>query len=414
MIIFEKYNLTNGLTVILHQDLTSPLSALSLVYKVGSRNENPERTGLAHLLEHLMFEGTKKVKNFNDVLQAVGGENNAYTNTDITNYYLSVPAQHLETALMLEADRMKNLAFDEEKFLIQRNVVIEEYKQRYLNHPFNDISLLLKPLCYKIHPYQWNTIGKDMKHVAETLMEEAVSFYNNYYCPDNAVLSISGSINIKETKALIEKYFGNIPKRNYQTPALPKEPTQRKSRFLEVEREAPCDMLIIAFHCCKRKDKEFYPTNLISHLLSNGDSALLTENLTQKKKIFTHIESMLSETFDEGLFIINGTPADGVSLQHAEKAVWMELEKIKTNPIKSKQLQKVKNKTQTLIYYSELSIETKARMLSVFEAMETTERVQQEEDNYQNVSINNIQTVGKKIFRRENSSTIYYKTKAIN
>jgi len=414
MIIFEKYNLTNGLTVILHQDLTSPLSALSLVYKVGSRNENPERTGLAHLLEHLMFEGTKKVKNFNDVLQAVGGENNAYTNTDITNYYLSVPAQHLETALMLEADRMKNLAFDEEKFLIQRNVVIEEYKQRYLNHPFNDISLLLKPLCYKIHPYQWNTIGKDMKHVAETLMEEAVSFYNNYYCPDNAVLSISGSINIKETKALIEKYFGNIPKRNYQTPALPKEPTQRKSRFLEVEREAPCDMLIIAFHCCKRKDKEFYPTNLISHLLSNGDSALLTENLTQKKKIFTHIESMLSETFDEGLFIINGTPADGVSLQHAEKAVWMELEKIKTNPIKSKQLQKVKNKTQTLLYYSELSIETKARMLSVFEAMETTERVQQEEDNYQNVSINNIQTVGKKIFRRENSSTIYYKTKAIN
>lgn len=414
MIIFEKYNLTNGLTVILHQDLTSPLAALSLVYKVGSRNENPERTGLAHLLEHLMFEGTKKVKNFNDVLQAVGGENNAYTNTDITNYYLSVPAQHLETALLLEADRMENLAINNKKFTIQRDVVIEEFKQRYLTHPFNDISLLLKPLCYKIHPYQWNTIGKDMKHVAKTSMEEAVSFYNNYYCPDNAVLSISGSINIKETKALIEKYFGNIPVGNYQTPALPKEPPQRKSRFLEVEREAPCDMLIIAFHCCKRKDKEFYPTNLISHLLSNGDSALLTENLTQKKKIFTHIESLLTETFDEGLFIINGTPADGVSLQQAEKALWTEIEKFISNPIKSKQLQKVKNKTQTLLYYSELNIETKARMLSVFEAMETAERVQQEEDNYQNVSINNIQTVGKKILRRENSSTIYYKAKAIN
>ena len=414
MILFEKYNLSNGLTVILHQDLTSPLAALSLVYKVGSRNENPERTGLAHLLEHLMFEGTKKVKNFNDVLQAVGGENNAYTNTDITNYYLSVPAQHLETALLLEADRMENLAINNKKFTIQQDVVIEEFKQRYLTHPFNDISLLLKPLCYKIHPYQWNTIGKDMKHVAKTSMEEAVSFYNNYYCPDNAVLSISGSINIKETKALIEKYFGNIPKRNYQTPALPKEPTQRKSRFLEVERDAPCDMLIIAFHCCKRKDKEFYPTNLISHLLSNGDSALLTENLTQKKKIFTHIESLLTETFDEGLFIINGTPADGVSLQQAEKALWTEIEKFISNPIKSKQLQKVKNKTQTLIYYSELSIETKARMLSVFEAMGTAERIQQEEDNYQNVSINNIQTVGKKIFRRENSSTIYYKAKAIN
>jgi len=414
MIIFEKYNLTNGLTVILHQDLTSPLAALSLVYKVGSRNENPERTGLAHLLEHLMFEGTKKVKNFNDVLQAVGGENNAYTNTDITNYYLSVPAQHLETALLLEADRMENLAINNKKFTIQRDVVIEEFKQRYLTHPFNDISLLLKPLCYKIHPYQWNTIGKDMKHVAKTSMEEAVSFYNNYYCPDNAVLSISGSINIKETKALIEKYFGNIPKGLYQKTALLKEPAQRKSRFLEVERDAPCDMLIIAFHCCKRKDKEFYPTNLISHLLSNGDSALLTENLTQKKKIFTHIESMLSETFDEGLFIINGTPADGVSLQQAEKALWTELEKIISNPIKSKELQKVKNKTQTLLYYSELNIETKARMLSVFEAMETAERVQQEEDNYQNVSINNIQTVGKKILRRENSSTIYYKAKAIN
>ncbi|NLE62783.1 MAG: insulinase family protein, partial [Bacteroidales bacterium] len=171
MIIFEKYNLTNGLTVILHQDLTSPLAALSLVYKVGSRNENPERTGLAHLLEHLMFEGTKKVKNFNDVLQAVGGENNAYTNTDITNYYLSVPAQHLETALLLEADRMENLAINNKKFTIQQDVVIEEFKQRYLTHPFNDISLLLKPLCYKIHPYQWNTIGKDMKHVAKTSME---------------------------------------------------------------------------------------------------------------------------------------------------------------------------------------------------------------------------------------------------
>ncbi|MDD2622155.1 MAG: pitrilysin family protein [Bacteroidales bacterium] len=411
MISFEKYTLSNGLTVILHTDNTSPLLALNLIYKVGSRNEHPERTGLAHLLEHVMFEGTNKIPHYNEALQGVGGENNAYTNTDITNYYLSVPAQHLETALMLEADRMTNLAFIPEKFNIQRDVVIEEFKQRYLTHPFNDISLLLKPLCYKKHPYRWNTIGMDIRHIAETSLDEAKVFYTTYYCPDNAILSLAGNLDIEQSKALIEKYFGNIPKGNIRPSVLPKEPLQKESRWLEVERDVPCDMLIIAFHGSKRSEKDYYPTQLISHLLSNGDSSILQENLTQKKKIFTHMETSLTETFDRGLFIINGIPANGISLQTAEEAVWTELEQLKNKRIKSKQLEKIKNKTLTLWYFSEINIQTKARLLGVFEAMDKAERIQKEEQLYQNVDKDNIKEVSRKLFRKTNSSTIYYKAK---
>lgn len=409
MIPFEKYTLDNGLQVILHTDKATPLAAVNITYRIGSRNEHPHRTGFAHLFEHLMFGGSKHIPSYDKVLQAVGGENNAFTNTDITNYYLSLPVQNLETALWLEADRMNELAFSEESFNVQRNVVMEEFKQSYLNQPYGDLMLLLKPLAYKVHPYQWNTIGKDIAHIAGANLDEVKDFFYKFYRPNNAILSVAGNINTEQTKAWIEKWFADIPSGTYCPPALPQEPPQTMSRFLEVERKVPYDYLVMAFHNCQRNNETFYANDLLSDILSNGDSSRFQEQLINKKQIFTSLSTHLTGTFDNGLFIINGIPATGISLQAAEKAVWESLTQIQTEPVQDNELQKVKNRIKTLLYFSELSVQDKALSLCLFEAMDNAERINREEENYQNVSIDNIQHSACEIFREENSSTLYYK-----
>lgn len=411
MVPFETYTLSNGLRVILHTDTTTPITAVNIMYQVGSRNENPERTGFAHLFEHLMFGGSKNIPAYDKVLQAVGGENNAFTNTDITNYYLTLPSANLETALWLESDRMNELAFSENALTIQRNVVIEEFKQSYLNQPYGDLMLLLKPLTYKVHPYQWNTIGKEIRHIADARLEDVKDFFYNFYRPNNAILSVAGNIDISNTKMLIEKWFGEIPSGKYLSPSIPKEPPQTERRFLEVERNVPYSYLTMAFHTCKRKDKAFYANDLLSDILTNGDSSRFQEILVNEKHIFTSISTFLTGTFDNGLFIICGIPADNISLQAAENAIWEELEQIKNEAVTNYELQKVKNKAQTLLYLSELNVQEKALSLCMFEAMDTVSRIYDEEHNYKNVTVNDIHHIAQEIFRMENCSVLYYKAK---
>lgn len=409
MISYEKYTLSNGLRVILHTDTTTPIAAVNITYLVGSRNENPLRTGFAHLFEHLMFGGSKNIPSYDKVLQAVGGENNAFTSTDITNYYLSLPVQNLETALWLESDRMNELAFSENSFNVQRNVVIEEFKQSYLNQPYGDLMLLLKPLAYKVHPYQWNTIGKDIQHIAESQLDEVKDFFYKFYRPNNAILSIAGNIDTDQTKTWIEKWFADIPAGTYTRPGLVQEPPQTQARFLTVERHVPYDYLVIAFHTCKKNEKEFYATDLLSDILSNGESSRFQEILVNQKHIFSFVSAYHTGTFDNGLFIINGIPANGISLETAEEAVWEQLAQLKEKAVNEQELQKAKNKVKTLLYLNELSVQDKALLLCLFEAMESIERIHTEEENYQNVSIENIQNISKQIFRKENSSTLHYK-----
>lgn len=409
MVAFETFDLNNGLRVILHTDTTTPLAAINLTYKVGSKNEHPDKTGFAHLFEHLMFSGSKHIPSYDKVLQSVGGTNNAFTNPDITNYYLSLPAKNLETALWLEADRMNELAFSEESLATQKNVVIEEFKQSYLNQPYGDIMLLLKPLAYKVHPYQWNTIGKDIEHIALANMEEVKRFFYQYYRPNNAILSVTGNINTEQTLSWVKKWFGEIPMGKQQITPLPSEPSQTEKRFLEVERNVPYDFITIAFHTCKRSDKEFYANSLLSDILSNGQSSRFQEILVNKKHIFSHINSYLTESFDNGLFIINGIPSAGISLPTAENAIWEQLEELKTNLIQQDELQKVKNKVKTLLYFSELNIQEKALSLCLFEAMDHAARINQEEKNYASVDANDMIKTSRAVFRKENSSTIYYK-----
>ena len=319
MIQFEKFQLPNGLRVILHVDRNTPMAALNITYNVGSRDEDPQHTGFAHLFEHLMFGGSKNIPDFDTRLQQVGGENNAFTNTDLTNYYLTVPVANLETALWLESDRMNELAFSKESLEVQRQVVIEEFKQQYLNQPYGDVMLLLKPLAYKVHPYQWNPIGKETSHIANAKMQEVKDFFYRFYRPNNAVLCIAGNINVKTTKEWVYKWFADIPQGTPYVRDLPMEPEQSEARLLQVERNVPNDLLVKAYHCCKRADASFYPTDMVSDILSNGKSARLQQRLVEEKQVFSNISAYVTGTFDEGLFIISGNPNEGVSLETGVK-----------------------------------------------------------------------------------------------
>lgn len=410
MIAFETYTLANGLRVLLHCDESTPVAAVNIAYDVGSRDEDPEHTGFAHLFEHLMFGGSKNIPDFDTRLQKVGGENNAFTNTDLTDYYLTVPVANLETALWLESDRMNELAFSTESLEIQRQVVIEEFKQNYLNQPYGDVALLLKPLAYHIHPYQWNPIGKDTRSIAEASMEEVKDFFYRFYRPNNAVLTIAGNLEVTKVKDLVQKWFGDIPKGEPNRRHLPKEPEQTKARFLQVERDVPNDLLVKAYHTCKRSDDAFYPSDMVSDILSNGKSSRLQQRLVEQKRIFSDISAYVTGTFDEGLFVISGNPNEGVSLDTADRALQEELQLLCDNPVQEEELQKIKNKIQTLLYYADLQVQDKAMNLGIFELLDTAERYLWEEKLYQKVSAQQIQETCRKLFTVENSSTLYYKS----
>jgi predicted Zn-dependent peptidase len=411
MISFEKYQLGNGLTVILHKDVNTPIAAVNIAYNVGSRDENPNRTGLAHLFEHLMFGGSKNIPKYDEPLQKVGGENNAFTNVDVTNYYLTLPVQNLETAFWLESDRMNELAFSPKSLDVQKNVVIEEFKQSYLNQPYGDVSQLLKPLAYKVHPYRWNTIGKDISHIAETTMDEVKDFFYTFYRPNNAVLAVAGNLDIDKTKQMIEKWFGNIPAGKPYQRNLPQEPIQTESRRLDIERNVPLDCIYKVYKMGKRTDDDYYAVDLISDILSNGQSSRLQQNLVKNKQLFSSINAYVSGTFDNGLFYVSGYPVPGVSLEQAEQAILEELEKMKMESLDNYELEKVKNRVKTLLYYAELQVQDKAMNLAISEIMDNASRINEEDARYDKVTTGDILSSAKKLFQEESCSTLYYKAK---
>ncbi|MBI4946254.1 MAG: insulinase family protein [Bacteroidetes bacterium] len=411
MLQFQKFTLDNGLRVIYHEDRSTPLVCMNILYDVGARDEDSNRTGFAHLFEHLMFGGSVNIPNYDEPLQRVGGENNAFTSNDITNYYLTVPTANLETAFWLESDRMLSLAFSEKSFEVQRNVVIEEFKQRYLNQPYGDIWLLLRPMVYKAHPYLWDTIGKDISHIAEAKMEDVKAFFKKFYCPNNAIMVLAGNTSLDEVKRLAEKWFAPIPKGPDNKRNLPVEPEQKEFRSLTVEREVPFNAIYQTYRMCSRKDKEFYVVDLLSDILSDGNSSRLYNELVKNKKMFSELSAYADDSMDKGMFVISGKVLDGFTLEQAEKAIAEELDKLKTEKVQEKELQKVQNKIEATLEFSEMNIMNKALNFAIAELLGDADQVNKEAEKYLAVTTDQMQQQAKQIFRKENCSTLYYLAK---
>lgn len=407
MIKFEKFTLDNGLKVIVHEDFSTPLVAMNILYRVGARDEHPEKTGFAHLFEHLMFGGSVNIPNYDEPLQIAGGENNAFTNNDITNYYLTIPGQNLETGFWLESDRMLSLAFSEKSLEVQRSVVVEEFRQRYLNQPYGDVWLNLRPLAYKVHPYQWATIGKEVSHIENATLEDVKAFFRSWYAPNNAILTLAGNCTIAKARALCEKWFSPIPAADVPKRHLPAEPQQTEKRILELHREVPASALYMAWHCCARGDAAFYATDLLSDILSRGKSSRLYLKLVKEKKLFTDIHAYMLGDLDKSLMVVDSKLADGVSMDDAEKAIKSELQRIEKD-LDVKELEKVRNKVEASHEFGEVSIEHRALNLAYFEMLGDAELSNRQVELYRAVTVNNIRNVAQSIFRDENCSVLRY------
>ena len=411
MINFERFELDNGLKVIVHQDKSTPIVAFNLLYDVGARDEDAARTGFAHLFEHLMFGGSVNIADYDEVVEKAGGQNNAFTSNDITNYYITLPKENLEQAFRLESDRMLSLAFTPKSLEVQRQVVIEEFKQNYLNQPYGDLHLLLRPLAYQKHPYQWPTIGKEVSHIEKATMEEVKAFFYKHYAPNNAILVVAGDVDAAEIKALSQKWFAPIERRDVPVRNLPKEPRQTKARKLEVERDVPVDVLYKAFHMCARTHKDFYATDLISDVLSRGNSSRLYNSLVKDQKLFSEIDAFIGGDLDEGLFYVAGKLASGVTMEQAEDGIDSEFEKLKSVLVEENELRKVKNKVISAHLFSELNVLNKAMSLATSELMGDVNLVNNEIAFYEEVQASEMQNIATDIFRDENSNTLYYKAK---
>ena len=405
----NKYTLSNGLRDVHWENPSTEMVALNLLYNVGARDEHPEHTGFAHLFEHLMFGGSINIPDYDTHVQQAGGENNAWTNNDITNYYITLPRQNVETGFWLESDRMLSLDFSERSLDVQRHVVIEEFKQRHLNQPYGDVGHLVRSMVYKEHPYQWPTIGKDTAHIENATLEEVKDFFFRFYAPNNAILAVTGNISFKETVMYTEKWFGPIPKRNVPTRQLPLEPKQTEERRMTVERNVPMDALYMTFHMCNRLHPDYYVHDMMSDLLSNGNSSRFIRHLIQEKQLFSNIDAYIAGSIEEGTFHINGRPAPGISLEEAEAAVWQELEAMKTEKTDLYELEKVKNHYESEQIFGNINYLNVATNLAFFELISKAEDINDEVAKYRAVGIEDIQRVASETFVRENCSVLYYK-----
>lgn len=409
MIQINRYTLANGLRIVHNEDDSTQMVALNLLYDVGARDEDPSHTGFAHLFEHLMFGGSLHIPDYDTPVQNAGGENNAWTNNDITNYYITLPHQNVETGFWLESDRMLSLDFSPKSLEIQRQVVIEEFKQRNLNQPYGDASHLLRELAYESHPYRWPTIGKEIAHIAQATLEEVKDFFYRFYAPNNAILAVTGHISFEETIRLAEKWFGPIPARNIPPRQLPAEKPQTAVRRKTVERKVPVDAIYMAFHMSNRMHPDYYVYDMITDILSNGRSSRFIQSLVQEQKLFTSIDAYISGSLDEGLLHVTGKPVEGVSLEQAEKAIWKELEKMKTVPVSEQELEKVKNRYESEQIFNNINYLNVATNLAFFELTGKAEDINEEVGKYRAVTAEQIQATSARCFVPENCSILYYK-----
>ena len=409
MLQINRHILDNGLRLVHAQDTSTQMVALNILYNVGARDENPEHTGFAHLFEHLMFGGSVNIPDYDAPLQLAGGENNAWTNNDITNYYITLPHQNVETGFWLESDRMLSLDFSPKSLEVQRQVVIEEFKQRNLNQPYGDASHLLRELAYESHPYRWPTIGKEIAHIAQATLEEVKDFFYRFYAPNNAILAVTGHISFEETIRLAEKWFGPIPARNISPRQLPAEKPQTAVRRKTVERKVPVDAIYMAFHMSNRMHPDYYVYDMITDILSNGRSSRFIQSLVQEQKLFTSIDAYISGSLDEGLLHVTGKPVEGVSLEQAEEAIWKELEKMKTVPVSEQELEKVKNRYESEQIFNNINYLNVATNLAFFELTGKAEDINEEVGKYRAVTAEQIQATSARCFVPENCSILYYK-----
>ncbi|MBQ4525700.1 MAG: insulinase family protein [Bacteroidaceae bacterium] len=409
MITVNRHTLANGLRVVHNEDRSTQMVAINVLYDVGARDEEESRTGFAHLFEHLMFGGSVHIPDYDTPVQEAGGENNAWTTNDLTNYYLTLPKQNVEVGFWLESDRMLGLAFSQESLDVQRMVVMEEFKQRHLNQPYGDASHLIRALAYTTHPYRWPTIGLELAHIAQATLEDVKDFFYRFYAPNNAILSIAGNISFDETIRLVEKWFGPIPRREVHPRMLPQEPKQTEIRRMTVERDVPLDTLYMAFHTCNRTHPDYYAVDMLSDLLANGSSSRLIEHLVKQKQIFSQIDAYITGSFDEGLLKITGKPLPGISLEESEAYIWQELETLCQTMPEEKELEKVKNRYEAEQTIKSVNFLNNAVNMAYFELIGQAEDVNDEVRNYHSVTPQDIQRVANKVFKEENSSVLYYK-----
>lgn len=409
MIKVNRYLLSNGLRVIHEEDRTTQMVALDILYDVGARDEHPDHTGFAHLFEHLMFGESLHIPDYDTPVQIAGGENNAWTSNDLTNFYITLPKQNVETGFWLESDRMLSLSFNQNSLDVQRQVVIEEFKQRCLNQPYGDVGHIMRAMAYKVHPYQWPTIGKEVSHIAQATMKEVKDFFFRFYAPNNAILVVTGNISFDETISLTEKWFGPIERRDVPQRQLPQEPQQTEERRQTVERDVPSDVLYMAFHKCDRQHPDFYAYDALSDILSNGKSSRLAQHLVRERRIFNSVDAYISGSIDAGLFTIYGKPANGVSLEEAEKAIWEELILLQQEQITEDELEKVKNRYESNQIFSNMNYLTVATNLAYAELIGKAESINEDVANYRKVSTAQLQRISQTTFQRSNCSTLYYK-----
>jgi len=407
MLHFHRFQLSNGLTVIFHQDKTTPMAVINTLYDVGARDEDPYHTGFAHLFEHLMFGGSVNIPDFDSPLQRAGGESNAFTSNDITNYYDVLPSQNIETALWLESDRMLSLAFSEKSLEVQRSVVIEEFKQRYLNQPYGDVWLALRPLAYQVHPYQWATIGKEISHIEDATMDQVKHFFKTYYHPSNAILTIGGNFEHAQIEDLVQKWYGDIPGKNKPARMLLREPQQTEYRTLTLERKVPTAAFYYAFKMAERKSAGYYLADVLSDEIGKEKSGQLDLQLKKEKGLVLEISAYILGSIDEGLFIVSGKLVPGKSFEELDAALWQVLESFKSKPISENDLQRLRRKAKTSRAFQEQGLLNRAMNLSFFELLGDAEGINQEEAIYNSINVAELLACAKELFKASNCSRLF-------
>jgi predicted Zn-dependent peptidase len=410
MINFEKFVLDNGLRVIVHVDKSTPMAVLDVMYDVGARDEEPHRTGFAHLFEHLMFGGSINIDSYDEPLQMAGGENNAYTTNDLTNYYLQLPAENLETGFWLESDRMLSLGFSENSLDVQRKVVSEEFKEHYINKPYGDVWHKLRELAYKEHPYKWMTIGKELSHVENAKMQDVKDFFSKHYTPSNAILTVAGNVTVGQVKELAQKWFADIPSGQKYQRNIPPEPEQTTPHFLEIEAAVPLDALYKCWHISTRLDRRYYVADFITEILGGGTSSRLFQKLVKEQQLFSSIQCAHLGSIDAGLLYIEGRLIKGISIEEGEKAVLVELEKMKSEKVSETELQKIKNKTESLLAFEDISLMNRANSLANYELLGDADLINKELLIYQSVTAEEVLQECRKVLNDTNCSTLYYRS----
>ena len=408
MVKFEKFMLDNGLKVLVHIDQSTPMAVVNVLYDVGARDEDPQQTGFAHLFEHLMFGGSVNISDYDEPLQVAGGENNAYTTNDLTNYYCQLPSENLETAFWLESDRMLSLAFSKKSLDVQRKVVCEEFKEHYINKPYGDVWHIMRELAFKEHAYRWMTIGKELSHVENAQLEDVKRFFFKHYTPSNAILVVAGNVSVEQVRELAEKWFGDIPSGEKYKRNLPVEPEQQEERRMTVHRKVPADAIYKTWHMCSRLDDDYYTTDLLTDILGGGASSRLYQALVKEQQLFTGINCYHFGSLDAGLLAIDGQLVKGVDIKKAEDAIEAELDKIRHGLVDERELQKVQNKTESVMAFEDMSVMNRAGSLAFYELLGDGEIMNTEFKKYQDVTVHDLKRIANVVLQPSNSNTLWY------